>query len=326
MAEKLNLEGFTERTSVSRRKDKKVKYFVNEIEEIIAKQCLECKEVKLIELYSISKRGLGSRESKCKKCASKLSRKYRAKKQGKTEEDFQKWCYTYKEVAVIFEVHGCSLLESEYINSKTPMRYVCNCGNYSKITLSDLQSGRRCKKCGNEKRSLAHRFTYKEVVEIFKENGCTLLETEYINANTPMKYICVCGEPSRIRLGDFRSGKRCKKCAIERISGENHPNYNPELTEEERIINRKYAEYFTWRTEVFERDNYTCQCCGNVGVKLAAHHLDGYHWCIEKRTDIDNGITLCNECHKNFHHVCGNRNNTKHQFEQWLLTKKKQIS
>lgn len=48
------------------------------------------------------------------------------------------------------------------------------------------------------------------------------------------------------------------------------------------------------------------------------HHLDGYNWCIEKRTDESNGIALCDKCHSNFHTLYGKGNNTKEQYEEWI--------
>lgn len=68
---------------------------------------------------------------------------------------------------------------------------------------------------------------------------------------------------------------------------------------------RKTSEYRNWRKSVFERDNYTCQICGNRGGKLNAHHIERYRNCIERRTDISNGITLCYSCHKKVHHMEG---------------------
>lgn len=50
---------------------------------------------------------------------------------------------------------------------------------------------------------------------------------------------------------------------------------------------------------------------------LTAHHLDGYSWCKEKRLDINNGITLCKECHEDFHIIYGTKNNTKEQFFEY---------
>lgn len=64
---------------------------------------------------------------------------------------------------------------------------------------------------------------------------------------------------------------------------------------------RHSAEYRRWRCEVFARDNYTCQCCGQRGGKLNAHHIKPWAKDIEARYDTDNGITLCELCHKFIH-------------------------
>lgn len=111
------------------------------------------------------------------------------------------------------------------------------------------------------------------------------------------------------------------KWQSENLSGENNPLWNPNLTDEER--KRLQPEYRNWRNEVFKRDNYTCQCCGdNKGGNLNAHHLNGYGWDKERRTDINNGITLCIECHKEFHHIYGTKHNTKKQFEDFIKSKR----
>lgn len=64
---------------------------------------------------------------------------------------------------------------------------------------------------------------------------------------------------------------------------------------------RKTPEYKSWRKAVFERDNYTCQICGQRGGKLNAHHVSRYAKSPGLRTDINNGITLCEQCHKELH-------------------------
>ena len=68
---------------------------------------------------------------------------------------------------------------------------------------------------------------------------------------------------------------------------------------------RKTSEYRAWRKAVFERDNYTCQICGKRGGRLNAHHIERYRNCIDRRTDVSNGITLCDKCHKKIHHLEG---------------------
>ena len=103
------------------------------------------------------------------------------------------------------------------------------------------------------------------------------------------------------------------------ITGDKHPKWNPELDDSERISKRNYPEYIAWRTSVFERDGYACQVClDKVGGNLTAHHINGYHWDEGGRTDINNGITLCDSCHKEFHSIYGYKDVNLFQFSQFL--------
>lgn len=53
-----------------------------------------------------------------------------------------------------------------------------------------------------------------------------------------------------------------------------------------------------WRKQVFERDKYICQNCGNIEIKkLHPHHIIPWRICEEKRFDVTNGTTLCSSCH-----------------------------
>lgn len=110
----------------------------------------------------------------------------------------------------------------------------------------------------------------------------------------------------------------CQKCATKLfISGSNHWLWNDSITQEERILKRRTKEYINFTKTVLCRDNYSCVCC-NSNEKLQVHHLDGYNWYIEGRTNPNNGITLCEKCHHNFHSIYGEGNNTKEQFEEWI--------
>lgn len=129
------------------------------------------------------------------------------------------------------------------------------------------------------------------------------------------------GQSGRERLKKFNSnqyGENNHMFGIHRY-GKDNPNYNPNKTDEEREKGRCIIGYKEWRNSVYSRDNYTCQCCGdNKGSNLNAHHLNGYNWDKQHRTDINNGVTLCEECHKKFHSIYGWGNNTKEQFNDFL--------
>lgn len=72
-----------------------------------------------------------------------------------------------------------------------------------------------------------------------------------------------------------------------------------------KIINMRYLRdsklYKIWRIKVYSRDNFTCQFCGKVGNGIEAHHIISIIDDITKIFDVNNGITLCIECHKLAH-------------------------
>lgn len=101
-------------------------------------------------------------------------------------------------------------------------------------------------------------------------------------------------------------GRFCSsKCWHEFNRGDNHPQWNAEMTDEERAIRnglkRDLPEYKNWRHNVFTRDNYTCRACGAMGVRLNAHHIIPWSVDVSLRYEISNGITLCISCHKKEH-------------------------
>lgn len=83
-----------------------------------------------------------------------------------------------------------------------------------------------------------------------------------------------------------------------------------------RTILRKQVQqtllYRNWRKSVFERDNYTCQKCGDTKCYLNADHIKSYSLIIKENNiktveeakkcaelwDVLNGRTLCVPCHK----------------------------
>lgn len=135
-----------------------------------------------------------------------------------------------------------------------------------------------------------------------------------------------CGEIFTLRPSEAKGknnvycSRSCKDEGHGKIyRGENHPRYNPEMTLKERVEGRKYFEYYVWRNKVYERDDYTCLKCGDSrGGNLVAHHILNYSEHPHLRTELSNGVTLCNSCHKDFHDTFGYNGNNLEQLKTYL--------
>lgn len=186
----------------------------------------------------------------------------------------------------------------------------CDCGKYTEVSTGSLTNG-DTKSCGCQRELQLKGKVFGKL---------TVIKRLEERSGSSYKWLCKCecgnySTPSGTSLtqGDTRS---CGCLSM----GENSHFYNPELTDEERIGNRYTlfgGKIYVWRREVYERDNYTCQLCESSSNELNAHHLNGWNWAVEERFDIDNGITLCVDCHGGFHKEYGRGNNTREQFEEF---------
>lgn len=206
-----------------------------------------------------------------------------------------------------------------------------------------------CKECmsKNEKKTLIHELICKHCGKVFTartknakfcEKCRPIVHSNNIkgknhpNYNGGINVKCNnCGKDLHINMFEYNKHNHhfcSRKCYGEwkskEVIGENNPAYDSNLTDEYRKQykndKRVGSEIDNWREQVYERDNDICQCCGKHCGKgeRRAHHMNGYHWCVEQRHDVNNGVTLCDDCHKKIHKIYGNKNNTKEQFDEFL--------
>lgn len=89
-----------------------------------------------------------------------------------------------------------------------------------------------------------------------------------------------------------------RSCSASNKIGDKALNWQGGKTSESDKI-RTSKKYKEWRLAVFKRDNYTCLHCGdNTGGNLEADHIKPRSIFPELTLDINNGRTLCKDCHK----------------------------
>ena len=96
--------------------------------------------------------------------------------------------------------------------------------------------------------------------------------------------------------------KKCYSLHLRILKKEkNSPLWKGGKTKINQLL-RTRTEYLDWRNKIFQRDNYTCQECGiksgnGVKIYLNVHHKKSFSEYPDLRFNLDNGVTLCKNCH-----------------------------
>ena len=139
-----------------------------------------------------------------------------------------------------------------------------------------------------------------------------------------------------VSCGCYKSEASSKRASITLIGNKSHSGRKVSNEEREKIANsergdkhyrwkggvkslnaiiRETFQYRLWRSDVFTRDGFTCVKCGKKGY-VHAHHTKSFSSIlkeykiktIEEATqcselwNINNGITLCKNCHNKISH------------------------
>ena len=171
---------------------------------------------------------------KCNICGREFERTPRQLKRGKnfccSDCSKKKLSLTLEDVKKFIEENDinkeCTLLSTEYINNKTPLKFKCNvCGKEFTRDFAHVQRGRfRCEICGELFGAKKLKYTKEEVSLKIKERGYELIG-EYLGGSLPVKCKCSRGHEFDLYFSEFLCrGRGCPKCAIIEHSGSNHPN------------------------------------------------------------------------------------------------------
>lgn len=251
----------------------------------------------------------------------------------------------FKIVKQKFDKAGYQLLDTEYISAKTFMKYICphHPEQVREITYDKLSQGQGCWDCGNEKISNSLRTPIDEVKKIFDEKNLILLENEYKNNSTPLRYLC----PHHLDKGEqsitVQSLKVCQfgcnYCAIE---------YRASLLSKGGITplhNYLREKIDLWNKSSMKECKYKCVLTG--GRFDTVHHLYGFNLILldilnnlnlplygkvndyteyELQSIVDEclklhnkllGVCLVKPLHLLFHSLYGRGNNIPEQFEEF---------
>lgn len=151
----------------------------------------------------------------------------------------------------------------------------------------------------------------REYIELYCACGCNVKLLNIDNRGRYRKFIHGHNKANsgnthnaitKAKMSKAKKGKPTarKGKSIQWVIGEKNRHWKGGITPINEKI-RKSIEYRLWRECIFKRDNYTCTCCKEkekVSGRLEAHHIKPFAQFPELRFAIDNGQTLCKECHK----------------------------
>lgn len=237
----------------------------------------------------------------------------------------------FQKISSLCALHGAVPDFTSYINAKTPFNYLCRCGAVSSIRSTNLISkGYKslCSICSKVELSI----TPKQLVETAKQSflskcslyGSTPDLSTYQNARSRISITCSCGnvfEKMWCNLSHENEHATCVSCTRKHFVAENHPSWNPELTDEDRAGRTGDLRNLEWIRQVLRAGNYRCAITGERTRDLAAHHIYNYGHYPELRYEVSNGVLLRRDLHIEFHNKYGYGHNTKEQFMEFFQDK-----
>jgi hypothetical protein len=104
----------------------------------------------------------------------------------------------------------------------------------------------------------ANKFSYEHVKLIFEQHGFKLLDKNYINNNTPLECICVCGNKVKMRLSHVQKGEKCQKYCMAKFLSDKFKTKDNEIKKICEDNECKFIESWIHKKRI--RIKYICKC------------------------------------------------------------------
>jgi 5-methylcytosine-specific restriction endonuclease McrA len=120
----------------------------------------------------------------------------------------------------------------------------------------------------------------------------------------------ICSKISLSKVGTHQTEEHRKAISLGnkgKTAGSLHYNWkggNPITIGDTTYTDRARVE---WRLNVYRRDGFLCRGCKTPGKRLNAHHILPKSVFPERQFDVDNGMTLCVDCHSKTDSYCVNK-------------------
>ncbi|MBQ9432954.1 MAG: HNH endonuclease [Synergistaceae bacterium] len=122
-------------------------------------------------------------------------------------------------------------------------------------------------------------------------------------------------EAELVKLSEYKTGEPLFKEAHQPSEYLTWKNHETETERMEELIGnyREYLRSERWlslRNQALKRDGFVCQMCGS-GINLRVHHVHYEH--VGTEYEIDDLVTLCEECHSKVHAKDNHRLEVEHE-------------
>jgi hypothetical protein len=135
----------------------------------------------------------------------------------KRSDDFKRG--TIKEMHKIAKERNGKCLSKKYFTAHLKLRWKCSEGHVWEAVPATIKSGTWCPTCSYKKGGVKKRLTIEEMQKIASNKKGNCLSSEYIDANTHLKWECSEGHIWNATPAKIKFGRWCRTCATKNNAG-----------------------------------------------------------------------------------------------------------